>query len=51
MDERVYRILEFDSVKKILAGYAQSPMAVKDIGDMAPLSKAHEIRERLKETD
>lgn len=51
MDERVYRILEFDSVKKILADHAQSPMAVKDIGELAPLTKAHEIRERLKETD
>lgn len=43
--------MEFDSVKKILADHAQSPMAVKDIGELAPLTKAHEIRERLKETD
>ncbi|MGI6206359.1 MAG: endonuclease MutS2 [Anaerovoracaceae bacterium] len=51
MNERVYQILEFDSVKKILAEYAQSPMAVRDIGALEPLDKAHEIRERLKETD
>ena len=51
MNERVYRILEFDKVKDILRTYAKSPMGADLIGELVPLTKTHEIRERLNETD
>lgn len=51
MNEKVYKVLEFDKVKEILKTYAQSPMAADVISDLVPLTKAHEIRERLMETD
>ena len=51
MNDKVYRVLEFDKVKDILKTYAKSPMGVDLIGELVPLKKAHEIRERLRETD
>ena len=51
MNDKVYRVLEFDKVKDILKTYAKSPMGVDLIGELIPLKKAHEIRERLRETD
>ena len=51
MNEKVYRILEFDKIKEILAGYAKSGMGAELIGELEPLVKEHEIRERLNETD
>lgn len=51
MNEKVYRVLEFDKVKEILKTYTKSSMGADLIEDLVPLTKAHEIRERLKETD
>ena len=51
MNEKVYRVLEFNKVKDILKTFAKSPMGKDLIGDLVPLTRAHEIRERLNETD
>ncbi len=51
MNEKVYRILEFDKIKEKLKTYAKSPMGVELVGELVPLTKPHEIRERLRETD
>lgn len=51
MNDKVYRVLEFDKVKDILKSFAKSPMGKDLIGDLVPLTKTHGIRERLHETD
>ena len=51
MNEKVYRVLEFDKIKDKLKTYVKSPMGAELIGELVPLTRAHEIRERLNETD
>jgi DNA mismatch repair protein MutS2 len=51
MNEKVYRVLEFDKVKELLAGKTISPMAAKAVGEIFPVFEEHKIREMLAETD
>ena len=51
MNEKVYRVLEFDKIKEMTAQKAISPMARKDIGEIVPVFEEHKIRDMLAETD
>lgn len=51
MDDKVYRVLEFEKVKELLMMEARSPMARKAVEEIVPSFKKHEIEELLKETD
>ncbi|MBR2778563.1 MAG: endonuclease MutS2, partial [Firmicutes bacterium] len=51
MDEKVYRVLEFDRIRSVLQEEARSPMAGKAAGEIVPSDKKYEIEEWLQETD
>ena len=51
MNEKVYRILEFDKIKESLRQEAVSSMAKKAVEELIPLTEEHMIRDLLTETD
>ena len=51
MDEKVYRVLEFDKIRNLLKQEARSPMAAKAAGEIVPSDRKYEIEEWLQETD
>lgn len=51
MNEKVYRVLEFDKIKEMTAQKAVSPMAKKAVGEIVPVFEEHKIKEMLAETD
>lgn len=51
MNEKVYRILEFDKIKESLRQEAVSSMAKKSVDELIPLTEEHEIKDLLTETD
>ena len=50
MNERTYRVLEFDKVKELLREEAASLMTRKVIEELLPSTDEYEIRERMAET-
>ena len=50
MNERTYRVLEFDKVKELLREEAASLMTRKVIEELLPSTDKYEIRERMAET-
>ena len=51
MNEKVYRVLEFDRVKELISQRAASSMGRKAVGELFPVFEEHKIKEMLAETD
>lgn len=51
MNDKVYRVLEFDKIKELTAQKTVSSMGRRAVGEMVPVFEEHKIREMLTETD
>ncbi len=51
MNEKAYRILEFDRVKEKIASFAGSSMGRQEMMSIEPLTVRQDIEEKLRETD
>ena len=51
MDEKVYKVLEFDKIRESLKEEARSAMGRRAAGEIVPSSRRYEIEEWLRETD
>ena len=51
MNEKVYKILEFDKIKDMLSQEAVSAMAKQAVEELVPITQEHKIKELLTETD
>lgn len=50
MNEKAYRVLEYDKIIKLLADEASSSMTKKIISELLPVRDEYEIKERIAET-
>ncbi|NLT48408.1 MAG: endonuclease MutS2 [Clostridiales bacterium] len=50
MNEKAYRVLEYDKIKELLRGEAASSMTQKVIDELLPSVDEYEIREKMAET-
>ncbi|MGI6751324.1 MAG: endonuclease MutS2 [Anaerovoracaceae bacterium] len=50
MNDKTFRVLEYNRIKELLKDEASSPMTKEIIGELFPFSNMYEIRERLAET-
>ncbi|MGN1350492.1 MAG: endonuclease MutS2 [Anaerovoracaceae bacterium] len=51
MNDKVYRVLEFDKIKELTAQKTVSPMGRRAVGEIVPVFEEHKIRDMLTETD
>lgn len=51
MNEKVYRVLEYNKIKELLKQETISPMAAAAVGEIVPLTEDYKIKDMLTETD